>query len=117
MKRCVFFALMLLVMSTTSCHRHSIHSAAGYQNFNDVKGFVNKGADVNAKDGYGNTPLLIAVQYSNYTIAKYLIDNGADVNSQNNEGWTALNYAVYYGGDALAKLLIEKHASVNIANN
>lgn len=44
---------------------------------------IEKGADVNMKDGDGNTPLHIAVDRGHIDIAKELLKRGADINAQN----------------------------------
>lgn len=48
------------------------------------------GADVNAKDKDGNTPLTWASYTGKKEIAKLLISKGADVNVKNNDGYTPL---------------------------
>ena len=60
------------------------------------------GADINAKDGQGNTVLHYAAMKSNDTdILKYLIANGADVNSTTEFGETA--YELAQENELLAK--------------
>ena len=46
------------------------------------------GADINARDNDGNTPLIVSAWRNTYL--RYLIRAGADVNAQNNKGRTAL---------------------------
>ena len=43
-----------------------------------LKYLVEHGADVNAVDGYGHTPLFLAVRYMDTEICKYLVVHGAD---------------------------------------
>ena len=55
---------------------------------------LENGADVNAVDMFGMTPLMQAATYnSNPKILRTLIENGADVAAKNKEGKTALDYA------------------------
>ena len=52
------------------------------------------GADVNAKDHVGGTPLGRAVNQGREAMVKLLIDSGADVNIKDDSGWTPLHIAV-----------------------
>lgn len=54
-------------------------------NLNRAKELIEKGADVNARDKYGQTPLIIACgrqsKHANIELIKYLIEKGANVNA------------------------------------
>ena len=69
-----------------------------------IKDLLAKGADVNAKDDDGGTPLLIAVTLGNKEIAELLIANGADVNVKDKHGGTPLDWA-----DGEIAALLRKH--------
>jgi ankyrin repeat protein len=62
---------------------------------------IENGADVDAGDMYGFTPLMFA----SFEFANLLIKNGADVNARNNIGGTALIWAELGGYTEIAKLL------------
>ncbi len=64
-----------------------------------VENFIALGADVNAAEDDGTTPLMRAVHGRFTDIAKRLIDSGASVTARNNYGVTAL-YLAARGGDA-----------------
>ena len=49
------------------------------------------GADINAKNMRGETPLFIAAMKSDYQVIPILIQNGANLNIQNNQGKTPLD--------------------------
>jgi ankyrin repeat protein len=69
---------------------------------------IANGADVNAKDYKGRTPLYHLMAFGNVEIAKALIDHGADL-----EG-VLLEHAAYgRGGAKMTKLLIDAGADVN----
>ena len=53
-----------------------------------MKYLILKGADVNAKDSNGNTPLFIAYAVNNNDAVNLLIASGADVSIKNNFGVT-----------------------------
>lgn len=46
-----------------------------------IKVLLDKGADINYKNSYGETPLFYAIKSNNYEFVKLLLENGADVNS------------------------------------
>src|SRR5262249_44257744 len=51
---------------------------------------LDDGADVNARDADGNTPLMLASFYASPECVQLLIEKGADVNAANKAGATAL---------------------------
>ena len=55
-----------------------------------IKLLLENGADINAKDGVGNTPLMWAANKGYLEIARFLVENGADIDARNNANWTAL---------------------------
>ena len=87
-----------------------------------VKLLVENGADVNAKDTVGASPLLMAVYWHNdrlginMEIVRLLIQHGADVNAQDCDGMTALMYAAKVGHAELARVLVTKGADITLKN-
>jgi ankyrin repeat protein len=83
---------------------------------------INRGDDINAKDIFGRTALMIHSFCSTYSqnnlpVSQFLIENGADTNIKDNEGRTALFYAVWGGNVEAAIMLINNGADVNIIDN
>jgi len=48
-----------------------------------VQKLLSIGADINADDLQGHTPLIVACNENNYMMVKFLVENGANVNYQN----------------------------------
>ena len=76
-----------------------------------VKVLIEHGADVNASSNRGNTPLHTK---SRPEVIKLLLEHGADVNAKNNEGNTPLHSA---GKPEIVKMLLENGADANAKNN
>jgi len=90
---------------------------AAQGNINQVRELLDKGADVNARDILGDTPLTFPA-FDGYTeVVKALVDKGADVNARNRLGATALQFASGKGHTDVVELLIDKNADVNIKDN
>jgi hypothetical protein len=80
----------------------------------EAKALINAGANVNAKDERGYTPLIWAAAQGHIKVMKVLLDNGADINAQNELGETALIMAAHFGDTKAAQLLIARGADKNI---
>jgi ankyrin repeat protein len=78
---------------------------------------LEKGADLESKDKYGNTLLLGAVFKGQEAVVRFLLENGADLESKNNDGSTPLIVAVFKKHEALIRLLLEKGADLESKNN
>nr|MCS5666406.1 ankyrin repeat domain-containing protein [Dehalococcoidia bacterium] len=92
----------------------NIHEAARTGNIEAVKQHIAAGTDVNAKDKYGESPLLFAATFGHKEIAELLIANGADVNTKIDKiGMTPLHIATGQGYKEIVELLIAKGADVN----
>jgi ankyrin repeat protein len=77
-----------------------------------VKSLLAKGADVNAKTRYNQTPLMFAAQQGHIEIVKLLLEAGADVNVTDTfyKFVTAVSVAAERGHAEVVKLLLEKGA-------
>jgi ankyrin repeat protein len=85
-------------------------------NLKGVKGCLKNGAEVNCKDYYNKTPLLLSSLSGHLEIVKTLIENGAEVNCKGNYGWTPLTLSSFHGHLKIIKVLIENGADWNIKN-
>jgi ankyrin repeat protein len=78
-----------------------------------ARDFLKKGADVNARDDNGCTPVARAAVGGYLSVVRLLLESGADVNTPCNHGPNALSLAAARGQEAVVLLLIEKGADVN----
>lgn len=74
------------------------------------------GANVNARDSMGRTPLHVAAEGSPVKVVALLLDSGADVAARNEFGQTALHAAAMYGSTAVLELLLDRGADPNAAD-
>lgn len=81
-----------------------------------VQDLINMGANVNARNNYGETPLMYACGYYsgvNASVVKVLLDAGAYVNTSDNYGETPLMYAAKYGTPQVVGMILNAGANVN----
>lgn len=83
----------------------SIAAVKGHEEI--VKLLIAKGADVNAKDKDGWTPLMSAVSISNVEIVKILLNKGAGVNA-------AITDGRFRGATPLTIALVKKEEDTNL---
>ena len=76
------------------------------------------GAEINAQDKLGSTPLLYSMYaYDGIEYARLLVEHGADVNLTRNNGETPLHVAASWTATDIFKLLLEKGANPNAVND
>ncbi len=73
-----------------------------------VQRLVAKGANIEAKDQSGSTPLMIAVGHADTAMVKFLLDRGARVDTRNAEGANVLMEAAQMGHVSVVELLLQK---------
>lgn len=79
---------------------------------------LNGGADVNRRDNYGRTPLIVAMDESgDKEMVKELLLAGADINAVDKSGRSALHSVLMQGGEDIARYLVKKGADYNRADN
>lgn len=71
---------------------------------------IASGADVDARDAGGNTPLILAATLGQDEAARALVAAGADVEAANRDTHTALMEAAWNGREAVVGLLLEAGA-------
>jgi TonB family protein len=116
-------ATVLLVGCAPSGHQekqgtlkvdHDLFRAAGNGDIASARQQLKNGADVNARDDEGKTPLFPAIMFGNLELAELLITNGADVNARSTSGFTSMHFAAFGGDKKAIVLLIKYGADQNI---
>ncbi len=85
----------------------SLHLAALQGNVDAIRHHIAFGADLNEKDAFGSTPLIIAATFGKTDVANALIEAGADLNITNNDGATALHAAAFLCRTEIVKTLVD----------
>jgi ankyrin repeat protein len=103
-----------------------LHLAVKHYKLELVKFLIDKGANKNAKNGRGETPLYAAIhslphsgekskRFKLKKIIQFLLENDVDLVLQDEDGYTPLHLSTYKDFD-LVKLLIDKGADKNARN-
>ena len=78
-----------------------------------VKALIVAGADVNASDHEGATPLMAAAFAGHAEVVRSLLHKGANVNAVDKDGHTALMCAAVAGHVKVVEVLLDAGADVN----
>ncbi len=78
---------------------------------------IKAGTNLDIKDQYGSTPLIIATTFGKTEVAKALISGKADLHITNNDGSTPLHVASFFCRTEIVKVLLEKGANKELKNN
>src|SRR5437762_789905 len=91
-----------------------IFSVINHNQIDRLKNLLAKSnKNINIKNVYDETPLIIAAKNKHHDMVKMLIEAKADVNVQTKRRQTAILQAAYHGDAISVKFLIEAKAEVN----
>jgi len=76
-----------------------------------VKRIVSEGADVETRDEFGFTPLMMHSNAGHVETVRFLIEKKADVNARDGYGGTALINAAFRGHDGIVGILLANGAA------
>ncbi|KAK9832203.1 hypothetical protein WJX74_002667 [Apatococcus lobatus] len=94
----------------------NLHEAAKQGNVEKCQELLAGGADANAKDGRGITPLGVAVGFNRVDVIAELLKAGADVAVTDSQGNIPLHYAAGYGRKQVAGMLLKAGSDPDCQN-
>ena len=90
--------------------------AAANSSLNIVKECIEKGANINLVDSFGDSAIMFAVLYDKTENAKYLLSVNANIKKLNKNKESLLHYAVAKNNIELIKILCEQKCHLNTTN-
>lgn len=88
-----------------------LHAAVVGGRASEVEELVQAGGDIEARDGNGRTPLVVATFRRDTAAARALLQAGANPNALDNQSYDALTVAAVQGDIAMLKLLLASGAN------
>ena len=107
--RTVFFMAVAVFISSCAVEPN-LHRAAFWGDIKDAESEIGKGANVNALDDNGWTPLYSAVSEGNKEMVAFLIKRGARIDVTDKNGWSIIDEGNFKGEQELVDMLTEEQA-------
>jgi len=95
----------------------ALHRAAYFNRLEAVRFLIEHGANVNARNNIGMTPLHYAALCGHRYMVKALLEKKAEVNALDCQGLTPLHLAVQYGHAEVAEMLLDYGADIAAKTN
>lgn len=94
-------------------HRTYLHWTSFHGRHPVVKYLIKSGANLEATDKYGYTPLHLASRQGHLSVVKYLLKCGANLESRSKNGFTTLQIAVRHNRLPIVKYLLKCGADLD----
>ncbi len=107
-------AVVTVALSILACSgdiNAKLLAAAEKGETRQVETLLSKGADINLRDEYERTPLMISAYNGHTDIVALLLEAGADVNPKAKYGQTAHQFAKEQGNEEIVRMLEAAGAS------
>jgi ankyrin repeat protein len=89
-----------------------LHAAVVRGSLSEIERTVRDGADINARDGFGRTPLMVAAYRRDIAVARALIELGANVNALEHRSYDVITIAAVQNDLEMLKLAIASGGNV-----
>lgn len=93
-------------------HNITLLAASRLGHYRAARAAVVWGADVDARDDLGDTPLTCAASHGHHMIVEFLLDSGAAIEIHGASGLTALLGAITHGHEKTVGLLLGRGANI-----
>lgn len=108
--RLASYLLLALLALAPAGSAQAIFQTAREGTLEQLQAAIRGGANVNARDPYGQTPLMYAAEHSTPEAVQALIAAGADANARTNANWTPLMYAARNPDPQVTQALLDAGA-------
>jgi len=88
-----------------------LHYAVKHNMMNVTQKLYMADAEIDARDKYGMTPLMLCAQLGHRTMFRYLIQQGANIEKRDRQGWTVLMYAAFGGHEEMVRMCLDEGVS------
>lgn len=90
----------------------NINDASRHKDTDTLKDAFGNGTDVNTRDKYFKTPLMVAAMSGKIDVVKFLVENGADINATDNFKWSPIHFACHAGMRDIVEFLLDRGADL-----
>ena len=95
----------------------SIWKSAEDGDIDDIRRLVQEVADIDEKNRYGRTPLMLSAYGGHLAVVRYLVQQGADKKASDQYGITSLHFAAHNGHLDVAQYLVQQGANTEVLDN
>ena len=117
---CTMHVVMFWTFKSPSFSSGCTHEASFYGQTTVIVSLLEFGANVEAKNELGWTPLHFSVREGHLEVVRLLLDCGAHVNAQKKDHSSSLHFTVGYGHVKVIEVLLnhgaDPHIQINKAN-
>jgi ankyrin repeat protein len=103
-------------MSSIHLNNQLLDAAANGE-LHEMRDLLDRGADVNARNLFESTPLILCSSQHDPEFLRLLIDRGADIDAKNRDGVDALIRAASSGRLESVRLLLDRGADLSCRNH
>ena len=87
-----------------------LYEIAPEASFRTCRILVTNGADINAANKLGLTPLVLGIKTHNDAVVDFLLEKGTDLTVVDGNGWSSLHHACFVANPRYVELLLAKGA-------